>query len=103
MVAPSARFGVPDALAQVLSGDPSALPLIMPIALADLREAATALRSPLVVTRTAAVSVLKGLREATYSPEQVQGWASFVRRGYLTSSAEGPIRPLDITYEEAWE
>lgn len=103
MVAPSACADVLDALAQVLSGDPSALPLITPIALAALREAATALRSPLVVTRIAAVSVLQGLNEATYSPEQVQCWASFVRRGYVPSPAEGPIRPLDIAYEEAWE
>lgn len=102
MVAASAR-AVPDALKQVLSGDPSALPLIMPIAHADLREAATTLGSPLVITRTAAVSVLQGLNQATYSPEQVQCWASFVRRGYVPSPAEGPIRPLDIAYEEPWE
>lgn len=103
MVAPSAHAGVSDALAQVVGGDPGALPLIIPIALADLREAAAELGSPLLVTRAAAVSVLKGLHEATYSPEQAQRWASFVRRGYVARAAEGPIRPLDIAYEEAWE
>jgi hypothetical protein len=103
MVARSARVDLPDALAQVLSGDPLALPLITPIALAELREAASALGSPLVVTRAATVAVLKGLNEATYSPEQVQGWASFVRRGYVASQAEGSIRPLDIDYDETWE
>lgn len=102
-MAPSHRTPMTDALARVLAGDPLALSLIMPVSLADLREAATALKSPLVVTRTAAVSVLKGMNGATYSSEQVQGWASFVRRGYVAGRAEGPIRPLDIAYEEAWE
>jgi len=103
MVVPNPHADVSAALIQVLSGDPGALPLIKPIALADLREAATSLRAPLVVTRTAAVSVVKGLNEAIYSPEQVQGWASFVRRGYVANPGGGPIRPLDIAYEDAWE
>jgi hypothetical protein len=53
--------------------------------------------------RPSAVSVLKGLRRGTISPEQAQGWASFVRRGYIARSGAGSVRPLDIAYEEAWE
>lgn len=102
-MAPSAHAGVPDALAQLVGGDPSALPLIGPTALADLHAAAAELGSQLIVTRAAAVGVLKGMNETTYSPKQVQRWASFVRRGYVAGAAEGPIRPLDIAYEEAWE
>lgn len=87
----------------MIGGDPSALPLIILIALDALRQAAAELGSQLTVTRAATVVVLKGMNEATYSPEQVQRWASFVRRGYVAGSAEGPIRPFAIAYEEAWE
>ena len=94
---------MPEALAQVVGGDPLALPLVASLSQADLLLAATLLHSPLVVTRRAAASVLKGYAGATYSPQQVQAWASFVRRGYVASPSKEPIRPLDIEYEEAWE
>ena len=51
----------------------------------------------------ALVSVLLGLSQGVFPPELVQSWASFVRRGYQAPSTGGPITPLDIDYEEAWE
>lgn len=91
------------ALDQVVGGDPSALARIVPIEHALLREVATAREAPWVVSRRAAISVLNGLRERSISPEQAQGWASFVRRGYVANRARGPVRPLEIAYEEVWE
>jgi hypothetical protein len=45
---------------------------------------------------------LTGFNQGTFTPAEAQSWASFVRRGYVARGL-GPIRPLDIGYEEAWE
>lgn len=37
-----------------------------------------------------------------FMPEEVQAWASFVRRGFFASGRH-PILPLEIDYEEACE
>jgi hypothetical protein len=94
---------LPQALERVLRGDLSGLADIESVDHAAVRGAAEALGEPLVVTRTAAVSVLRGLLDGGYSPGLCQVWASFVRRGYAAPSAGGPVRPLDIEFEEAWE
>jgi hypothetical protein len=47
-------------------------------------------------------SVLHGLLGGAISPDLPQAWASFVRRGYAAGSG-GPIRPIDIDYEQACE
>ncbi len=68
----------------------------------EIRKAADSLHTRLVVSRTAAVAVLTGFNQGTFTPAEAQSWASFVRRGYVARGL-GPIRPLDIGYEEAWE
>jgi hypothetical protein len=70
---------------------------------ADLRAVASELRQPALVTRPAAVRVLRGLLEDAWTPEQAQAWASFVRRGYVARRDSHAIRPLDIDYEPACE
>jgi hypothetical protein len=102
-VAPSSSTQVPEAVAQVVAGDPLALSLIAPLQHDEFRAAVTGLNAPLVVSRVAAVLVLHGLSERIFSPEQVQAWASFVRRGYVANPVGRPIRPIDIAYEDAWE
>ena len=77
--------------------------LLIALEHAELREAVVAIPTPLVISREAAVAVLTGLHERVISCEQAQGWASFVRRGYIANRADGPIQPLDIAYEEEWE
>lgn len=69
----------------------------------ELLSAADALGGPLVVPRTAAVSVLRALRNGVYGPESVQAWASFVSAGFVANRSPGPIRPVEIDFEDAWE
>ncbi len=76
------------------------MPVIVSLDHADLQAAAP---GPLLVTRSGAVAVLKGLLEDAWTPEQVQAWASFVRRGYVADRTGHPIRPIDIEYEGAFE
>jgi hypothetical protein len=87
----------------VIGGDPTGLVFLLPLDHADLQTAACALSKPLVVSRKAVVAVLRGLNQGILLPELVQCWASFVRRGYIAGSTDGPLRPLDIEYEDAWE
>jgi len=64
------------------------------------------LRSPLrdsdaalVITTKALRRVLTSLQMHRVSPELVQQWASFVRRGYIAGVAHGPVSPLPIEYD----
>lgn len=93
-----------DALQRALRGDPTAMGDISGADHASLRDAADAIGQPLIVTRGAAAGVLCGLIDDRFSPTAAQAWASFMRRGYIEGSAErGPIEPIEIEFEEAWE
>lgn len=94
--------GLPNALARVASGDPRAMSTIAKADQDEVRTAATSLSVGLVVTRKSAVAVLEGFSQGTFTSEEAQAWASFVRRGYV-AGGRGPIRPIDIAYEDAWE
>ena len=47
--------------------------------------------------------MLQGLLEGAWRPEQVQAWASFVRRGYIAGPNSGSVRPIEVNYEIAYE
>jgi hypothetical protein len=66
-------------------------------------EAARVLGVPLTVPRTAAISVLRGLLDGAFAPEVAQQWASFVGAGFVVGRLSGPIRPVEIDFENAWE
>jgi hypothetical protein len=54
-----------------------------------------------LLTRSALSRVLRDLRDGHISADQAQRWASFMRRGYVsTGSGTGPIHPIDIEYED---
>lgn len=91
------------ALTQVRKGDVFSLPVLMSFEHAALRDAATALGVPLVVSPGAVTAVLQGLDAGVFPPNLVQSWASFVRRGYIEDPNGGPVQPLNIDYEDAWE
>lgn len=96
-------FELADSLGRALSGDAHA---IGEISIADhysLRAAGETLGEPLTVTRTAAASVLQDLIDGRLSPPAAQAWASFMRRGYVADGGGGPIRPIEIEFEHAWE
>jgi hypothetical protein len=103
MVARSTANDLSSALIQVLEGEPHQLRTLQTADHSALLAAATSLRVPLLVTRMALASVLRGLEGRAVSPEEAQRWASFVRRGYFGRSGGDPIQPLDIAYEEESE
>ena len=87
----------------VLQGDPHAVPILALLDHEDLRAVAAEAGEPAVVERASAVRVLHGLLAHTWPPQQVQAWASFVRRGYIAKRSERPVRPLRIDYDDAFE
>lgn len=93
---------VREALARVLDGDAQAVSSLRQFGHAALHNGAAG-AEPLVLTRVATVSVLRGLRAGQFSPPEAQRWASFVTHGYLEGTAGGPIRAIPIDYESAWE
>lgn len=91
------------ALTAVLEGDPLSLSVIESLEHHDLLSAAVEVRRQAVVRRSAVVDVLRGLLVGAWTPEQVQAWASFVRRGHIAGRSGLPVRPLDIEYDDACE
>jgi hypothetical protein len=57
----------------------------------------------LTFTGSAVLHVLQMLQHGEASPEFVQRWASFMRRGYIASTGNGPIAPIDIDFEATRE
>jgi hypothetical protein len=93
-----------DALQRALQGDTSAMTEISRADHASLRNAEEAIGQPLIVTRAATVRVLRALIDDRFPPTVAQAWASFIRWGFVGAFLRrGPITPIDIDYEEAWE
>lgn len=92
-----------EAMRAVLLGDPQAVLILAALDHEDLRVVAAEAGEPVAVERASAVRVLHGLLDHTWPPEQVQAWASFVRRGYIANRSEHPVRPLRIDYDDAYE
>lgn len=91
-------------LERALGGDPTAVAYLARVDQASLQEAHVSRGKALVVTRAATVAILRGLLDDRFAPTEVQSWASLMRRGYVADSGQiGPIRPLEIEFEEAWE
>ncbi|WP_284762176.1 hypothetical protein [Arthrobacter sp. efr-133-R2A-63] len=103
MVDRNSESHLPEALERLVRGDLGALSAILAVDHAAIREAAATLGEPLIVTRRAAVLVLRGLIDGAFSPQLTQAWASFVRRGYVARSGNGPIRPIEIDFAQADE
>jgi hypothetical protein len=57
----------------------------------------------LLVLRESVASVLSRLGRAEIEPEQARQWASFVRWGFAGHEHRGPLTPLSIEYEQAYE
>ncbi|MBT1004023.1 hypothetical protein KIH31_15660 [Paenarthrobacter sp. DKR-5] len=92
-----------EALVRLVKGDLRGLPMVLLADHATIREVAAAAGEPLIVTRLATVLVLRGLLDGTFSSALAQAWASFVRRGYVAGSGDGPVLPIDIEFAHADE
>lgn len=91
-------------LDRALGGDPEAVAVLSHVDHADLLEAQVDAGQPLTLTREATVAVLRGLLDHQFTPADVQSWASFMRRGYIAGhTVRGPIEPLEIEFDDAWE
>ena len=87
------------AIAAVVKGDVNRLSTILTADHLELLDATTKL-SPLSVSRSALTRVLQEWRSGHCSADDVQQWASFVRRGYVSGKTSGALRPIDIGYDE---
>lgn len=85
------------AIAAVVQGDVNHLSTVLAADHLELLDAATKL-PPLSVSRSALTRVLNGWRSGHCSADDVQKWASFVRRSYVAGNSGG-IRPIDIEYD----
>jgi len=86
------------AIAAVVEGDVNRLSTVLTADHLELLDAATKLSS-LSVSRSALTRVLKEWRSGHCSADDVQQWASFVRRGYVSGKVSDGLRPIDIEYD----
>ena len=92
-----------EALRRALLGDANAMAVISSADHRLVRAAAGVLGAPLILGRPAAVIILRGLIDGRIPPPAAQAWASFMRHGFVEGALEGPIRPIDIEFDQGWE
>lgn len=86
------------AIAAVVAGDLNHMAAVTATSHRALREAVEK-APPFLVSRLALVKVLEDWRRGLFSTEDVQQWASFVRRGYVSGRDSGELRPISIEYD----
>jgi hypothetical protein len=86
---------------QVIGGDVASLAVLPTVPQSLLLEEVG--NVSLVVDRESVARVLRSLDRHEVEGEDVQQWASFVRRGFVAGEGRGPIKPLSIEYELAYE
>jgi hypothetical protein len=91
-----------EAITAAVAGDLDALPTIESASQSDLLQAASNLH-PLTLTKSALIRVLKGWPSGADADENVQRWASFVRRGYVAGRRDDPVQSIDIEYDQSDE
>ncbi len=87
------------AIAGIMAGDLDCLTDVLTASDRARSEAAAKLPRP-VVSRSSLTKVLEDWRKGLISAQDVQGWASFVRRGYVSGGASGAKRPISIEYDD---
>jgi hypothetical protein len=100
-MAAASRTQLANAIAAALAGDAGQLPVITSATQDELNDVTAG--TELVLTRDAVASMLRRYRAGGFDGATVQAWASFVRRGYVALRSHGPIKPLTIDYEAAYE
>lgn len=86
------------AIAAVVDGDLSSLAMVRAASHQQLLDASASLPK-LVVSRLALARVLNAWRHGPLAAEEVQQWASFVRRGYVSGRTSEKLRPITIDYD----
>jgi hypothetical protein len=83
---------------RVVAGDIKAFAILAAQSETSLRKHADQLPD-LILSVPAVLAVLDAWERGDVSPQQVQAWASFVRRGYISGSGPGPVTPIPIDYD----
>lgn len=86
------------AIAAIVEGDLNSLAAVRVASHIELIDAAAKLPQ-LFVSRLTLAKVLENWRRGLFAPEDVQRWASFVRRGYVSGRESGAICPIEIGYD----
>lgn len=86
------------AIMGVVTGDIGCLHPVLTADPVKLQEAAAKL-GRLSVSRSAVANVVRTWLSGGSSAEDVQRWASIIRRGYVAGAAAIPIQPLGIDYD----
>ncbi|QOF70837.1 hypothetical protein IG197_24105 [Aminobacter sp. SR38] len=86
-------------IAAIVAGDLSGIPVVQATNHLDLLDAAARLPQ-LTVSRHALAKVLSAWRSGHCTADDVQQWASFVRRGYVAGGCGGRgAHAIDIEYD----
>jgi hypothetical protein len=86
------------AIAGIVAGDLNCLAVVLSASHRALSDAAAKL-PPLLVSRSTLTKVLEDWHRGLFSAQDIQKWASFVRRGYVSGGAFGATRPIPIEYD----
>jgi hypothetical protein len=86
------------AIAAVVEGDLNGLATVRAASHRELSDAAAKLPK-VFVSGSALARVLENWRRGLVADEDVQRWASFIRRGYVSGGTSGEIHPIEIEYD----
>lgn len=90
------------ALQATIEGDLDQFSVVLGARHAQLVQAAEKL--PLFsISSTALLRVLNQWRKGRLDASDIQKWASFIRHGFVIGLEDGPIHPIEISYETATE
>src|SRR5438128_2120050 len=86
-------------LRRVVAGDVKSLSLLSDREISEASKAKNSFCLEAQVLR----NVLMEWKQGLFTDDEVQRWASFIRRGYLESTDSTPVRPVHIDYQESRE
>ena len=86
------------AIAAIVEGDLNSLPSVRIASHRKLWDAAVKLPR-LVVSRSALARVVEEWHHGLFTAGDIQQWASFIRRGYISGIASDEIHPIEIEYD----
>ncbi len=86
------------AIAAVVEGDLNSLATVQVAGDRELWDSSANLPR-LFVSRSTLERVLEEWRGGLFTAEDVQQWASFIRRGFVSGRARGELHPIEIEYD----
>lgn len=103
MVGPELVSNLGLLLNEILRGNPLLVGALASFGHSDILEASKGADAATLLKRDSVVAVLEGLRDGLWTVEEVQPWASFLRRGYVVGGVNTSLRPINFDYESQYE